>query len=135
MPGSPMCGACRRTWNPTPRGHYVNFQSQEQAGHRVLDPEAVLGATKYERLAVKRRYDPDNTFHVNHNIPTLKARAPPPAGRTRSPDVQQVPHLTDCLSRRGFGGLLSSRQARGTDDLRPKPPVGEARLARTDIGP
>jgi len=51
-------------------GHYVNFQGQEQAGHRVLDPREVFGATKYERLvAAKRRYDPDNIFHINHNIP------------------------------------------------------------------
>ena len=51
-------------------GQYVNFQGQEQAGHRVLDPREIFGATKYERLvAAKRRYDPDNIFHINHNIP------------------------------------------------------------------
>ena len=51
-------------------GQYVNFQGHERAGHRVLDPRTVFGPAKYERLvAVKRRYDPDNLFHVNHNIP------------------------------------------------------------------
>jgi len=51
-------------------GQYVNFQGQERTGHRALDPRAVFGPTKYERLvAVKRRYDPDNIFHINHNIP------------------------------------------------------------------
>ncbi len=51
-------------------GEYVNFQGQERTGHRALDPRAVFGPAKYERLvAVKRRYDPDNVFHINHNIP------------------------------------------------------------------
>lgn len=50
-------------------GEYVNFQGREQAGHRALDPREVFGADKFERLlAVKRRYDPDNLFHMNHNI-------------------------------------------------------------------
>jgi len=51
-------------------GEYVNFQGQERSGHRALDPRAVFGSAKYDRLvAVKRRYDPDNVFHINHNIP------------------------------------------------------------------
>jgi FAD/FMN-containing dehydrogenase len=50
-------------------GQYINFQSQEQTGHRALDPRQVFGSTKYERLvAAKRRYDPHNIFHINHNI-------------------------------------------------------------------
>ena len=51
-------------------GHYVNFQGREKAGHRVLDPRQVFGAHKFARLqAVKREFDPENVFHVNHNIP------------------------------------------------------------------
>jgi FAD/FMN-containing dehydrogenase len=51
-------------------GQYINFQGQEPAGHRVLDPRTIYGPAKYERLvAVKRRYDPDNVFHINNNIP------------------------------------------------------------------
>jgi len=51
-------------------GQYVNFQGQERAGHRVLDLRELFGETKYARLvAAKRQYDPDNVFHINHNIP------------------------------------------------------------------
>lgn len=50
-------------------GHYVNFQGHEQGGHRVLDPRVTFGPEKHARLVeVKRRFDPDNVFHVNHNI-------------------------------------------------------------------
>jgi hypothetical protein len=42
----------------------------EPTGHRGFDPRTVFGPTKYQRLLeVKRRYDPDNVFHVNNNIP------------------------------------------------------------------
>ena len=52
-------------------GQYVNFLGQE--GDRQ-DPRAaalaVYGPDKLARLtALKRRYDPDNTFRLNHNIP------------------------------------------------------------------
>jgi FAD/FMN-containing dehydrogenase len=50
-------------------GHYVNFQGAEPAGHRGFDPRAVFGPAKHQRLVeVKRRYDPENVFHVNNNI-------------------------------------------------------------------
>ncbi|MCZ2860800.1 FAD-binding oxidoreductase [Blastococcus sp. VKM Ac-2987] len=51
-------------------GQYLNFQGHEASGHRAIDPRTVFGPVKYERLVqVKRRYDPGNLFHVNHNIP------------------------------------------------------------------
>jgi hypothetical protein len=51
-------------------GQYVNFQGLEPTEHRGFDPRTVFGPPKYRRLVdVKRRYDPGNLFHVNHNIP------------------------------------------------------------------
>lgn len=51
-------------------GHYVNFQGREDDGHRQLDPQAIFGLEAYARLvAVKRRLDPENVFHINQNIP------------------------------------------------------------------
>jgi FAD/FMN-containing dehydrogenase len=51
---------------PYQTGAYVNFL--DAAG-----PDGVVsayGAEKYARLReVKRRYDPDNVFHINQNIP------------------------------------------------------------------
>jgi FAD/FMN-containing dehydrogenase len=52
-------------------GQYVNFLGQETGRQ---DPRsaalAVYGPEKLERLtALKRRYDPDNIFRLNHNIP------------------------------------------------------------------
>ena len=50
-------------------GQYLNFQGHEPADHRSIDPRAVFGESKYERLVgVKRRYDPGNLFHVNNNV-------------------------------------------------------------------
>ncbi|WP_222263875.1 FAD-binding oxidoreductase [Modestobacter marinus] len=50
-------------------GQYINWQGAEPTGHRGLDPRAVFGPTKHQRLVdVKRRYDPENVFHVNQNI-------------------------------------------------------------------
>jgi FAD/FMN-containing dehydrogenase len=55
-------------------GQYVNFQGQEMAGHRNLDPRAVFGDAAYRRLVeVKHRYDPHNVFHINNNIPPIAA--------------------------------------------------------------
>ncbi len=51
-------------------GQYVNFLGAESG----LDPRAqalaVYGPEKLERLtALKRKYDPENVFRLNHNIP------------------------------------------------------------------
>jgi len=51
---------------------YVNFLGQDdnQAEHAERRALAVYGQAKLERLIeVKQRYDPDNLFRVNHNIP------------------------------------------------------------------
>jgi FAD/FMN-containing dehydrogenase len=41
----------------------------EPAEHRGFDPRTVFGPPKFQRLLeVKRRYDPENVFHVNQNI-------------------------------------------------------------------
>jgi FAD/FMN-containing dehydrogenase len=51
-------------------GQYVNFLGQEGHGDPRAAALAVYGRAKLERLtALKRRYDPDNTFRLNHNIP------------------------------------------------------------------
>ncbi|MDP9482387.1 MAG: FAD-binding oxidoreductase, partial [Chloroflexota bacterium] len=51
---------------------YANYSPVDETPERVL---AAFGAERFERLArVKRRYDPDNAFRFNLNIP------PAPAG-------------------------------------------------------
>ena len=50
-------------------GQHVNFLGLDDADprHKAL---AAYGQAKLERLiALKRRYDPDNLFRMNHNIP------------------------------------------------------------------
>lgn len=50
-------------------GQYVNFLGRDDADthHKAL---AVYGPEKLARLtALKRRYDPENLFRINHNIP------------------------------------------------------------------
>ena len=50
-------------------GQYVNFLGRDEGDARAR-ALAVYGPAKLERLqAVKRRYDPDNLFRINHNIP------------------------------------------------------------------
>lgn len=50
-------------------GQYVNFLGHDEAdAHRKA--LAVYGPAKFARLAeLKRRYDPENLFRINHNIP------------------------------------------------------------------
>ncbi|MFN8623593.1 MAG: FAD-binding oxidoreductase [Chloroflexota bacterium] len=51
---------------------YVNFlgADDDPADRALARAETVYGAEKLARLrALKRRYDPGNTFRVNHNIP------------------------------------------------------------------
>jgi FAD/FMN-containing dehydrogenase len=51
-------------------GQYVNFLGQEGGRDARQAALAVYGLAKLERLiALKRRYDPDNVFRLNHNIP------------------------------------------------------------------
>ena len=51
---------------PRARAGYVNFL-MEEGSERVRE---AYGAGKYERLkALKRKYDPDNFFRRNQNIP------------------------------------------------------------------
>ena len=51
---------------PWHEGVYVNFLGNEGA-ERI---QQSYGPKKYERLqALKRKYDPDNFFHINQNIP------------------------------------------------------------------
>ena len=59
----------RNFWSALEPHHtsvYVNFLMDE-GQERVRQ---AYGAEKYDRLqALKRKYDPDNFFHLNQNIP------------------------------------------------------------------
>jgi FAD/FMN-containing dehydrogenase len=49
-------------------GLYVNFMAADDLGAAAARPP-VYGMRAGERLtALKRRYDPDNVFRLNHNI-------------------------------------------------------------------
>jgi hypothetical protein len=49
-------------------GRYVNFMAAEDLGAAAAS-RPVYGARAGERLAaLKRRYDPENVFRLNHNI-------------------------------------------------------------------
>ena len=71
---SPRHARTARRWSRSRRGVYVNVLTDEgEAGVRRAYNDAKLA-----RLAeVKRRYDPDNVFHLNTNI--RPAAAPDPA--------------------------------------------------------
>jgi FAD/FMN-containing dehydrogenase len=57
-------------------GGYVNFLQGDEGTGRLR----ATYRDNYDRLVeVKRRYDPDNVFRVNHNIDPLAAAAPAPA--------------------------------------------------------
>jgi hypothetical protein len=48
-------------------GGYLNYGAPDEPVERI---RAAFGDKKYERLrAIKRRFDPDNLFRFNHNIP------------------------------------------------------------------
>ena len=50
-------------------GQYVNFLGRDEGDPRSK-ALAVYGPAKLDRLtAIKRRYDPENVFRINHNIP------------------------------------------------------------------
>jgi FAD/FMN-containing dehydrogenase len=62
----------RRYWeelHPTSAGGaYVNFMMEDEGEKRIR--RSYRG--NYDRLSwIKRRYDPDNLFHVNQNIPPV----------------------------------------------------------------
>jgi Berberine and berberine like len=73
-PGHPGWNAAVLTWNAMVRriqpfstgGNYINFQTADEDTDRI---RATYSAN-YDRLVnLKRRYDPDNLFRVNRNIP------------------------------------------------------------------
>jgi FAD/FMN-containing dehydrogenase len=51
-------------------GHYVNFLGLEEGSERHAQTRASYAPETWDRLvALKRRWDPDNFFRFNHNIP------------------------------------------------------------------
>ena len=58
-------------------GAYSNFMMGDEGVDRV---RATYGVKYTKLLDVKRRYDPDNLFRVNHNIePSIGLTCVPPA--------------------------------------------------------
>jgi FAD/FMN-containing dehydrogenase len=60
-------GAARVAAHSKDGAGYLNYGAPDEPADRV---RAAFGDIKYERLrAIKHRYDPDNLFRYNHNIP------------------------------------------------------------------
>jgi FAD/FMN-containing dehydrogenase len=78
---------CAAALNPYASGAYVNFLSDE-------GPESMLHAYSPDKLArltvVKNAYDPQNVFHLNHNIKPTLSPATDPLGTRR--DAQSAAH-------------------------------------------
>ncbi|AGA34501.1 putative oxidoreductase, oxygen dependent, FAD-dependent protein [Thioalkalivibrio nitratireducens DSM 14787] len=47
-------------------GAYINFQTEDEGSERM---EAALGPALQRLAEIKQRWDPDNRFRVNRNIP------------------------------------------------------------------
>jgi Berberine and berberine like len=70
------------------RGAYVNFLTNEGQ-----DRVKASYRGNYDRLAqVKRRYDPDNTFHLNQNIQPASQPASPAPSAARQPGARMPRH-------------------------------------------
>ncbi|SDK84980.1 FAD/FMN-containing dehydrogenase [Cryobacterium psychrotolerans] len=53
-------------------GQYVNFLGEERGRDPVAQALSVYGPEKLQRLAaLKREFDPENIFRLNHNIPLI----------------------------------------------------------------
>lgn len=68
-------GLVRRMSPWSTGGRYLNFMAAQDTG--VPDVSAAYDEADYHRLrGIKRRFDPDNLFRLNHNIPRRSARCP-----------------------------------------------------------
>ena len=114
----------REFWSaltPWHEGVYVNFLGDEGA-QRV---QQAYGVEKFAKLqALKQKYDPDNFFHINQNIPPSRAGH---QGR-RAPAGLRL-----CSGRR-LRVRRSVAELDGGDPLHP-PETAAARGHQTDRGP
>ena len=49
-------------------GRYVNFMAAEDQGAAASGPPVYDTRTGERLAALKRRYDPENVFRLNHNV-------------------------------------------------------------------